>query len=103
MKKVGIPGDNLLYKNPPKFPSSDSALHSIFNLPLALGISQAPPAASVAPEVHPEAPPVASAAPEASSEGPPTASVAPEAVPVAPETVLAGSEESAAVFEAGAP
>eukprot|EP00268_Persea_americana_P042694 TRINITY_DN4274_c3_g5_i1.p1 TRINITY_DN4274_c3_g5~~TRINITY_DN4274_c3_g5_i1.p1 ORF type:complete len:166 (-),score=29.90 TRINITY_DN4274_c3_g5_i1:582-1079(-) len=82
LKKVGIPRDNLLYRDPPKFPSSDSALHSIVDSPLILGLSsQAPPEVNVAPEVPSEAPPTASAA---------------------PETVLAGPEESAARSNAGA-
>ena len=103
MKNVKISGDHPFFGNPPKFPSSDSDLVSIIDSPLVLGISQAPPAASAAPEVPPKAPPAASATPEASSEAPPTASAAPEAVPVVSETVLVGPEESAAVSEAGAP
>ena len=107
LKKVGIPRDNLLYRDPPKFPSSDSALHSIVNSPLILGLSsQAPPEVNVALEVPSEAPPKASAAPEASSEAPSSSSTAPEVVPVisvVSETVLAGPEESAARSDAGAP
>ncbi|XXG77887.1 hypothetical protein AAC387_Pa08g1948 [Persea americana] len=107
LKKVGIPRDNLLYKDPPKFPSSDSALHSIVDSPLILGLSsQAPPEVNAAPEVPPEAPPTASAAPEAPSKAPSRASAAPEVVPVVSvisETTLAGPEESAVGSDAGAP
>ncbi|XXG88385.1 hypothetical protein AAC387_Pa12g0599 [Persea americana] len=103
LKKVGIFGDRFFFRNPPRFPSSDSDLHYIIDSPLVLSSSQVPPAANAAPEVPPEAPPTASAVPEASSEAPPTASAMPEAVPVVSETVLVGPKESAAVSKAGAP
>ncbi|KAJ8624794.1 hypothetical protein MRB53_033324 [Persea americana] len=99
LKKVGISRDNLLYRDPHKFPSSDSALYSIVDSPLILGLSsQAPLEVNAAPKVPPEAPPTASAMHEASS--------APEVVPVVSivsKTVLAGPKESAARSDAGAP
>ena len=81
LRKDGVPGDSLVFRNPLKFSSSDSDLHSIIDSPLATSpSSQAPPAANAGPEasaavpsnseVPPEAPPVADAAPEALQASP---------------------------------
>ena len=73
LKKVGVSGGHPLFRNPPKFPSSDFDLHSIIDSPLILSSSQVPFAASAEvfavvppnPEAPPEAPPVGDVVPEA--------------------------------------
>ncbi|XXG88269.1 hypothetical protein AAC387_Pa12g0502 [Persea americana] len=97
LRKVGVLGDIPVFRNPPKFPSSDSDLLSIIDSPLVPGpSSQAPPAASAAPDTTSEAPPAASATLEAASKAPPAASATPEACPVNSDTTSAGPEAGAA-------
>ena len=60
LKKAGVPEDNPLLRNPPRFPYSDSELAAVSRASPCLPL-QACPEASAAPEAPPEAPPAASA------------------------------------------
>ena len=91
LRKAGVPGDNTMLRNPPKFLSSDSDLLAIIASPPVPGSS-------------PQAPPVVSAEACAvmASEATPTAVAAPEALQAPPKaapeaTVL---EASAVISEA---
>ena len=97
MKKVGVPEDNLVFRNPPKFSRSDSDLHSIIASPFVLGPSSlAPPAASAGPKARAVVP----SNPEVPSEAPLVADVAPEARQATHEATPAGPKAGAAVSEA---
>ena len=51
LRKVGVPWDDLAFRDPPKFPSSTTVLLSIVDPPFAPGpSSEAPAAASAVPE-----------------------------------------------------
>ena len=79
-----------MFRNPPKFPSSDSDLLAIIALPPVPGPSpQAPPVASAEARtvVPPEAPPMADVALEALQATPQAAPTVPEATPGAAPAV----------------
>ncbi|KAJ8640726.1 hypothetical protein MRB53_017420 [Persea americana] len=70
LRKAGVPGDNPMLRNPPKFPSSDSDLHAIITSPPV----RAPEALQAPPEAAPDA-----SVPEASAVVFEATSAAPEA------------------------
>lgn len=67
LKKVGVPADDPIFRDPPKFPSSDSALLSVMApSPTSCSFSEVPP---VALEVHPAPLDAAAEAGPASPQG----------------------------------
>ncbi|XXG82192.1 hypothetical protein AAC387_Pa10g0191 [Persea americana] len=97
LKKVGVPRDSPVFRNPLKFPRSDSNLHSIIASPFVLGPSSlTPPAASAGPEARAAMPSNL----EVPLKAPPMADVAPETLQATPEATLAGPEAGGAVSQA---
>ena len=105
LRKARVPGDNPMFRNPPKFPSSDSDLRAIISSPPVPGQSpQAPPVASAEARsvVPPDPLPTVVAAPQALQAPPEAAPEAPipEASAVVFEVTSAASEAIAVVIEA---
>ena len=100
LRKVGVSGDDFVFRNPPKFPTSDPALHSIIDPPAAPGASSEAPlaAANAVPEAGPS-----SEAPPAAANAMPEAGASTEVPPAIPISEAASTDPKAILSEAGAP